>query len=97
MRAVDSRNGFFEGNLARLVEDDDVEQIRIERQRVRNAERTHQPDRFQVLDDLSGVTRRQIANGFVPHRLAELVFEITPAGGVGFLEDFLLLLQPGCR
>ena len=63
----------------------------IERQRVRDAERAHQPDRLQILDDLAGVAGGQVANGFVAHRLAELVLQVAPPGGVGFLERLLLL------
>ena len=93
VRAIDRGNGLLQRDLAGLVEDDHVEQVGIERQRVGDAQRAHQPDRLQILDDLAGVARRQIANGFVAHRLAELVFEVAPAGRIGFLEGLLLRLQ----
>ena len=48
MRAINRRDGFFDWNLAGFVEDDNVEEVRVERQGVGNAEGTHQPDGFQI-------------------------------------------------
>ena len=47
-----------------------VEQVGIKRQGVGNAQRAHEPDRLQILNDLARVARRQVANGFIAHRLA---------------------------
>ncbi len=93
MRAIDGWNRLFQRNLAGLVEDDDIEQTRIERQRVRDAERAHEPDRFQILNDLAGFVRGQVADGFVAHRLSELVLQVAPPGSIGFLEHLLFLTE----
>ena len=50
-RAVHRRHGLLDRDLARLVEDHDVEQPGVERQRVRDRRRAHQPDRPQRRDD----------------------------------------------
>src|SRR5262249_39858458 len=90
VRTIKGRDGFLQGDLTGFVKNDDIEQVRIERQRIRNAERAHQPYGLEVLEDSSRITRGEVANGFVAHRFTKLVLEFTPARGVGFLERLLV-------
>ena len=93
--AEDGGDGFFDGDLAGFVEDDDVEEAGIERQGIGDADGAHEPDGFEVVDDAAGVAAGHLTDGAVAHGLVELAFEGFAAGGVGFLELFLLVLQLG--
>src|SRR5262249_38512910 len=97
MRTVNGRYCFFQWNLARFVEDNNIEQIRIQRQSIGNAEWAHEPDWFQILNHSPRLTRCEMTNGLIPHRFAELVFEVAPSACIGFLEYLLFRTELRCR
>ena len=65
-------------------------EVGVQRQRVGNAQRAHQPDRLEIANHLPGVAGHQIADRLVAHRLAELVLQVRRPWLVALLE-FLLL------
>ena len=67
--------------------------VRTQRQSVGHTQGAHQPDRLQVSNHQSRISRGQFPDCLVPHRLAEFVFQLTPPSVELFLELLLLLIQ----
>src|SRR5262249_6082959 len=73
--AVKRGNGVLDRNLAGLVENDDVEELLLQRQNIGNAQRTHQPDRLQAAQHATGLACEQLADRLVGTRFLELIFQ----------------------
>ena len=81
-RPIERGHRLFRRDLAGLVVDHHIEKTVVERQGVRHAQRTGQPDRLEIGDYLAAVPGGQLPDGAIAHDLGKLMLQFAAAAGV---------------